>query len=37
MSVLCERTMYIEKSGEIIKILKVDLEYFLEKGWKEVK
>ena len=35
MSVLCERTTYVQKDGEIIKILKLDLEYFIGLGWKE--
>ena len=34
MSVLCERTQYVQKDGEIIKILKVDLDYFLVRGWE---
>jgi hypothetical protein len=33
MSVLCERTTYVQKDGEIIKILKLDLEYFISMGW----
>ena len=36
MSVLCERTTYVQKDGEIIKILKLDLEYFIGLGWKEL-
>ena len=36
MSVLCEGTTYVKRENEIIKILKIDLEYFLERGWSSV-